>query len=102
MPYKSINKQRLPMFDIISSCLYKRAVISYRRHIIQAGGQMIVKTIGGRLYKLVGNWDANMVFSPVDREDDEVMIFSPKELKTLLRIGRLVRADRQEKQKQYN
>jgi hypothetical protein len=63
---------------------------------------MIIKTMGGRMYKLVGCWDSNMVFSSVEREDEEVMIFSPKELQALLRIGRLVRADSQDKQKQYN
>lgn len=54
---------------------------------------MTVKTIRGRLYKLVGIWDSNMVFSSVEREDDEVMIYTMKELRSLIRIGRLVVSD---------
>lgn len=60
---------------------------------------MTVKTMNGRLYKLVGIWDSNMVFSSVEREDDEVMIYSVRELKSLVRIGRLVVTDRYESQK---
>lgn len=55
---------------------------------------MTVKTMNGRLYKLVGIWDSNMVFSSTEREDDEVMIYSVSELKSLVRIGRLVITER--------
>lgn len=45
---------------------------------------MTVKTISGRVYKLVGKWDSDLVFAPVDGKDDEVMLYTPSEVKGLL------------------
>jgi len=63
---------------------------------------MIIKTMSGRLYKLVGVWDSSMVFSSVDREDYEVMIYTKKELRSLIRIGRLVLAESPEQRGMFS
>jgi hypothetical protein len=63
---------------------------------------MIIKTMCGRLYKLVGSWDSNMVFSSIEREDDEVMIYSAEELKELLKIGRIIVTENKDHYKQLN
>lgn len=51
---------------------------------------MTVKTMNGRLYMLVGRWDSNLVFAPLDGKDDEVAIYSLIEFKQLLKEGRLM------------
>ncbi len=51
---------------------------------------MIVITIRGRVYKLVGRWDSDMVFAPDDGIDDQVMIYTTDELKDLIKQRKLV------------
>lgn len=50
---------------------------------------MTVITQRGRIYKLVGTWDSDLVFAPDDGLDDQVMIYSKDEVKELLKQGKL-------------
>ncbi len=42
---------------------------------------MTVITNRGRIYKLVGTWDSDLVFMPDDGLDNQVMIYSKDEVK---------------------
>lgn len=48
---------------------------------------MVVKTVRGKVYKLVGKWDTDLVFAPIGRKDDQVVIYTPSEVKELLEEG---------------
>ncbi len=50
---------------------------------------MTVITARGRVYKLVGTWDNDLVFAPDDGLDDQVMIYSADEVRELLKTGKL-------------
>ncbi len=50
---------------------------------------MTVITARGRIYKLVGTWDSDLVFAPDDGLDNQVMIYSPDEVRELLKTGKL-------------
>lgn len=51
---------------------------------------MTIITKRGRVYKLVGTWDNELVFAPDDGLDDQVMIYSPDEVKELLKTGQFM------------
>ncbi len=51
---------------------------------------MTIITKRGRVYKLVGTWDSELVFAPDDGLDDQVMIYSPDEVKELLKAGKVM------------
>jgi hypothetical protein len=42
---------------------------------------MMIRTANGRIYRLVGKWDNEIVFAPADGKDDQVLIYTPKEFK---------------------
>ncbi len=49
---------------------------------------MTVITKRGRVYKMVGTWDGDLVFAPEDGLDDQVMIYSKDEVDELLKQGK--------------
>ncbi len=51
---------------------------------------MTIITKRGRVYKLVGTWDSELVFAPDDGLDDQVMIYSADEVKELLKTGKIL------------
>ena len=53
---------------------------------------MTIITKRGRVYKLVGTWDSDLVFAPDDGLDDQVMIYSKDEMNELIKTGKILEA----------
>ncbi len=53
---------------------------------------MTIITKRGRVYKLVGTWDSDLVFAPDDGLDDQVMIYSKDEMNELIKKGKILEA----------
>ncbi len=53
---------------------------------------MTIITKRGRVYKLVGTWDSDLVFAPDDGLDDQVMIYSKDEMNELIKRGKILEA----------
>lgn len=51
---------------------------------------MNIITKRGRIYKLVGTWDSDLVFAPDDGLDDQVMIYSAEEVNEMFKQGKLI------------
>ena len=51
---------------------------------------MTIITKRGRVYKLVGTWDSDLVFAPDDALDDQVMIYTADEVKELIKAGKIL------------
>lgn len=57
--------------------------------------QDLIQTIfNGRDFKLVGKWRGNLVFSPVDSDEDECLVYTPNEVAELLETGEFRRVGR--------
>ena len=47
----------------------------------------------GKIYQVVGKWESNIVLAPVNKEDEQCLIYTPSEIEELLEQREFVREE---------
>lgn len=53
---------------------------------MKKGEVLIYKS--GRVYQIAGRWDRDVVLSPVEEDDEQVLVYTASELETLISEGK--------------
>ena len=54
-------------------------------------GERFQATYSKRMYVIVGQWCGNLVLAPMDKDDNECLIYSADEIKELVSTSQLIR-----------
>jgi hypothetical protein len=45
-------------------------------------------TYNGKIYEVAGRWDSSIILSPVEKSDDQCLIYTPGEIEEFLESGK--------------